>query len=314
MTGTYGQQCGFDRNMMSNADMQSGPRGKLRYNEPMSRHTSWRVGGPADRFYVPQDIEDLKKFLVQLPADEPITWIGLGSNLLVRDGGIRGTVIATKNVISDFELLTSAQIRVGSGIPCVHIARQSVRSELTGAEFMIGIPGTLGGALAMNAGAFGTETWDLVTQVITINRKGVEHTRTRADFSIGYRSVTGPADEWFVSALLQLQPDINNTGDNTISEFLSRRSQTQPVGEPSCGSVFRNPGPGIYAAQLIESCDLKGHSVGQAMISEKHANFIINQGNASAVDIEQLIKHVQQVVHDRYNINLVPEVRTLGEG
>lgn len=312
MSGIYRLQHEFNKNIMTKPSIP-GLKGKLRYDEPMSRHTSWRVGGPADQFYIPHNLEDLKYFLDKLPADEPVTWIGLGSNLLVRDGGIRGTVIATKNVINDLENLPSGQIRAGAGIACAKLARHSVNSGLTGAEFLIGIPGTLGGALAMNAGAFGSETWNIVKQVVTVNRQGEEHTRNKSDFIIAYRSVTKSSGEWFISALLELQPDINQTGKNTLSEFLARRSQTQPIGEASCGSVFRNPGPDMAAAKLIESCGLKGQSIGMACVSMKHANFIINQGNASASDIEKLIEHVQQVVYEKHNINLLPEVRVIGE-
>lgn len=293
--------------------LMQGLHGTLKYDEPMSRHTSWRVGGPADRFFIPADLEDLKNFLQQLPEAEPVTWIGLGSNLLVRDGGIRGTVIATKNVMSKLEHVTPVQIRAGSGIPCAKLARYTVKTGLIGAEFLIGIPGTLGGALAMNAGAYGSETWNIVEQVVTINRKGEVFTRLHTDFAIGYRSVTGPVGEWFISALLELQPDIEQTGNNTLSEFLARRSQTQPMGEPSCGSVFRNPRPDMPAAKLIESCGLKGKSIGMASVSMKHANFIINQGNARGSDIENLIQQVQQVVYERHGISLIPEVRMLGE-
>jgi len=299
--------------MTTQEGVMQGLKGTLKYDEPMSRHTSWRVGGPADRFFIPSNLDDLKTFLKQLPDAEPLTWVGLGSNLLVRDGGIRGTVISTKNVMSEMELVTPVQIRAGSGIPCAKLARYTVKSGLAGAEFLIGIPGTLGGALAMNAGAYGSETWNVVKQVVTINRKGEVFTRATTDFVIGYRSVTGPVGEWFISALVELQADINQTGNNTISEFLARRSQTQPMGEPSCGSVFRNPGPDIPAAKLIEACGLKGKSIGMASVSLKHANFIINQGNARASDMEKLIQHVQQVVYERHSIRLVPEVRMIGE-
>ncbi len=313
MSGIYRLQQEFNKDIMIKPGMASDLKGKLRYDEPMSRHTSWRVGGPADRFYIPLDLEDLKYFLRRLPVDEPVTWVGLGSNLLVRDGGIRGTVIATKNVMNGLENLPSGQIRAGAGIACARLARHSVKSGLTGAEFLIGIPGTLGGALAMNAGAFGSETWNIVQQLVTVNRQGEEQTRNRADFIIAYRSVTKPAEEWFVAAMLELQPDIKQTANNTIREFLARRSQTQPVGEASCGSVFRNPGTEMPAARLIESCGLKGQSIGNASVSMKHANFIINQGNASASDIEKLIQHVQQVVFEKHNVSLVPEVRMIGE-
>ena len=303
----------FNKDIMKESGMTTSFKGKLRYDEPMSKHTYWRVGGPADRFYVPLDLEDLKNFLCQLPKDEPLTWIGLGSNLLVRDGGIRGTVIATKNVMNDLENLPSDQIRAGAGIACAILARHAVKSGLTGAEFLIGIPGTLGGALVMNAGAFGSEAWNIVKQVITVNRQGEERTRNKSDFIIAYRSVTRPMDEWFVSALLELQQDLNQSGKNTLSEFLGRRSKTQPMGEASCGSVFRNPSADMPAARLIDLAGLKACTIGQASVSTKHANFIINQGNASAGDIEALIKHVQEVVYEKNNINLVPEVLVIGE-
>jgi UDP-N-acetylmuramate dehydrogenase len=287
-------------------------KGTFKVNEPMSKHTSWRVGGPAERFYVPSDIEDLQHFLAQIPADEPLTWVGLGSNLLVRDKGIRGTVIATRNVMDDIEQLPDTAIRAGSGMPCAKLARFSVKAGMSGAEFLVGIPGTLGGALAMNAGAFGSETWDVVTSVKTINRSGEVSSRDKSAFQIAYRSVMQAAEEWFVSATLQLKPDRYQTGNNTLRELLARRSDTQPMGEASCGSVFRNPEATVPAAKLIEACGLKGKKIGMASVSVKHANFIINTGNASAADIEKLIAHVQQVVYEKYQIRLIPEVRVIG--
>lgn len=314
MAAIDGQQITYRRyRTMTGAFNPAGLRGKLMLNESLSRHTSWRVGGPADRFYVPADLDDLRNFLRQLPEDEPLTWMGLGSNLLIRDGGIRGTVIATKNVLDDMEWMAPGQLRAGSGIFCARLAKQTVNAGYSGAEFMIGIPGTLGGALAMNAGAFGSETWNLVRQVVTLDRKGNEFIRSRSEFTVAYRSVSGRAGEWFVAADLELQPDTAGTAAGTMREFLSRRSQTQPVGEPSCGSVFRNPGQGVYAARLIEDCGLKGFSIGQAAVSTKHANFIINQGGASAAEIEQLIHYVQQTVQSRYTVSLEPEVRIVGD-
>jgi UDP-N-acetylmuramate dehydrogenase len=286
----------------------------MKYNEPLSRHTSWRVGGPADRFYIPRDVEDLKTFLAGLPADEPLTLIGLGSNLLVRDAGIRGTVVAMKNVMDDLCGDGPDGIRAGAGVSCARLARHAVKAGLTGAEFLIGIPGTFGGALAMNAGAFGSETWDIVTDVETINRSGETRERTRRDYRIGYRSVTGPGGEWFLSGRIGLEADENDTGANTLRELLARRGQTQPIGQASCGSVFRNPAPDQPAAKLIESAGLKGMSFGKARVSTKHANFIINTGGASARDVESLIRLVQEKVHEKYKITLVPEVHFIGDG
>ncbi|MDP6994328.1 MAG: UDP-N-acetylmuramate dehydrogenase, partial [Woeseiaceae bacterium] len=178
-------------------------------------------------------------------------------------------------------------------------------------EFFAGIPGTLGGALAMNAGAHGSETWERVRSVTTIDRRGDLHDRTPDEYEIAYRSVKGPADEWFVGAELQFEPDANPSMD-TLKKMLARRKDTQPLGLPSCGSVFRNP-PDDHAARLIESCGLKGCRIGEAEVSGKHANFIINRGDATALDVENLILHVQQTVSDTTGIELVPEVRVVGQ-
>jgi UDP-N-acetylmuramate dehydrogenase len=285
--------------------------GQLLLDEPMSRHTSWRVGGPADRYYKPADVDDLARFLASLPVDEPIYWVGLGSNLLVRDGGLRGTVIATHRVLAGMERNGATGIRVGAGVPCAKLARQCVRWGLGQAEFFAGIPGTVGGALAMNAGAFGGETWRHVVAVEVIDRRGHYQRRPASDFEVGYRSVRGPASEWFLSADMEFPSD--DTVDRAaIREMLARRKATQPIGELSCGSVFRNP-PDDYAARLIEAAGLKGHRIGGATVSEKHANFIINTGDASATDIEQLIDYVRSVVRRLHGVNLHPEVRVIGE-
>jgi UDP-N-acetylmuramate dehydrogenase len=313
MLTEYGLYGDFIRANMTERTEMSGLKGKLKYDEPMSKHTSWRVGGPADRFYIPRDLQDLKYFLAHLPESEPVTWIGLGSNLLVRDGGIRGTVIAMKNIMDDLESRDNSRLRAGAGVACARLARHAVRSGLTGAEFLVGIPGTLGGALAMNAGAFGGETWDIVDRVRTVNRRGEERTRQKSDYEIGYRKLTGPAGEWFIEAELHLHPDSRQTGAAKLRELLARRGESQPIGQASCGSVFRNPDQDRPAAKLIEACGLKGMSVGNARVSEKHANFIINLGNATAGDIEKLIAQVQQSVYAKYKVTLLPEVQTVGE-
>ncbi|MGB5620956.1 MAG: UDP-N-acetylmuramate dehydrogenase [Gammaproteobacteria bacterium] len=285
--------------------------GELMLDEPMYRHTSWRVGGPADRYYRPADIEDLSCFLAALPADEPVHWVGLGSNLLVRDGGVRGTIIATHRVLDGIERLDDTHVRVEAGVPCAKLARRCARWGLGQAEFFAGIPGTVGGALAMNAGAFGGETWRHVVAVEVIDRQGQRHRRLPSEFSVGYRSVRGPAPEWFLAADLVFEPE--DTADpEAIRKLLARRKATQPIGEPSCGSVFRNP-PDDHAARLIEAAGLKGFSIGGARVSDKHANFIINTGDASAADIEQLIDHVRSVVERVHGVRLQTEVRMLGE-
>lgn len=287
-------------------------RGLLTTGENMARHTSWKVGGPADRFFAPADEDDLAGFLTALPGDEPVTWIGLGSNVLVRDGGIRGTVISTTGMAPRLELLPGSAVRAGCGAACAKVARFSAKSGLTGAEFMVGIPGSVGGALAMNAGAFGSETWTIVESVEMMNRAGARVERAGADFDTGYRRVAIAADEWFLGALFRLSADTGGIAETRIRECLARRAATQPTGRFSCGSVFTNP-PGDYAGRLIEQSGLKGFAIGDAIVSEKHANFIINAGNAGARDIEALIMHVQATVAEMTGISLVPEVRIIGE-
>jgi UDP-N-acetylmuramate dehydrogenase len=284
---------------------------RVKRDVPMSKHTSWHVGGPADFFFVPRDSADLVAFMRQLPDGLPILWLGLGSNLLVRDGGVRGAVIATHGALGDLERVSATRIRAGAGVPCARIARQCVKWGLGPAEFFAGIPGTLGGALAMNAGAFGGETWKHVIEVEVLDRRGVRNTRAPSEYQVGYRSVAGPENEWFLGAQLEFErkPGVNEAA---MRELLDRRRDTQPIGEWSCGSVFTNP-PGDHAARLIECAGLMGYRIGDASVSQKHSNFIINHGAARAADIEALIEHVRRTVQHIYNISLNAEVRIVGE-
>ena len=290
---------------------QTGLRGDVLHAEPMSRHTSWRVGGPAERFFKPADLDDLAAFLTALPEDVPVFWLGLGSNLLVRDGGIKGVVIAGSAVSKALDDLGGHRVRVGSSIPCTRLARQCIRWGYGPSEFFAGIPGSVGGALTMNAGAHGGETWERVESVVTIDRRGQTRTRPAADFEVGYRSVALPAGEWFVEATMAFDPSVDPSMQRQ-KEMLERRKTTQPLGLPSCGSVFRNP-PGDHAARLIEAAGLKGYRLGGAEVSPKHANFIINTGDATAADIEGLIAHVQNTVEAAHGIRLLHEVRIVGE-
>lgn len=286
-------------------------QGEIRYNEAMSRHTSWRVGGPAETFFIPASIEDLASFLADLDADIPLFWLGVGSNLLVRDAGLPGVVISATKMLRHLERVGDYRVRAGAGLPCTQFARQCVRWKLGPSEFFAGIPGTVGGALAMNAGAHGGETWERVVSVQTIDRAGGLHERTPDDYTIGYRSVTGPENEWFLQALFQFDPDVTPSME-AMKSMLDRRRTTQPLGLPSCGSVFRNP-PGDYSARLIEAAGLKGYRIGGAEVSTKHANFIINRADASASDIEELIEYVRKTVLDVHGVNLQHEVRIVGE-
>ena len=287
-------------------------RGSLRQQENMARHTSWRAGGAARVFYQPADIDDLVTFIRSLPAEESLYWIGLGSNLLIRDGGLNGTVIATSGGLNRLVFLDDDQVWVEAGVASPKLARETAKRGLTGLEFLCGIPGTVGGALALNAGALGSETWQRVVSVQTIDRQGRLQQRTPADYEISYRHVEGPAEEWFVAATLQLEAGDSAASLELIKGYLARRSTTQPTQLPNAGSVFRNP-PDDYAARLIEACGLKNTCVGGACVSEKHANFIINTGTATAGDIEALIERVAETVRREHGIELRREVHIVGE-
>ncbi|GMR06237.1 MAG: UDP-N-acetylmuramate dehydrogenase [Gammaproteobacteria bacterium] len=286
--------------------------GLLLTNEPMANHTSWRVGGPADYFYQPTSIDDLAIFLRESDPSLPLTWLGLGSNLLVRDGGLRGIVIHMLNGLNNISLLEQVLVRVEVGVSSARVARFCANSNLTGAEFLAGIPGLFGGALTMNAGAFGYETWQIVDSVEMIDRSGNQIQRSVDDFAVDYRSVHGPGGEWFVAANLRLKPCCSAESKSRVRNLLQKRNESQPVGTANAGSVFKNP-PGDFAARLIEVCGLKGSRIGGACVSGKHANFIVNTGGASAADIEALILHIQTVVSEQEGIKLQPEVHIIGE-
>jgi UDP-N-acetylmuramate dehydrogenase len=281
-------------------------------NEPMSRHTSWRVGGPADIWFSPRDVEDLSSFLRALPTEVPVTWVGLGSNLLVRDGGIRGAVISVHGILNALDRVGDDRVRAEAGVACARLGRQCAKWQLGPADFFAGIPGTVGGALAMNAGAWGAETWPHVADTETIDRAGLSHRRQASEYRYSYRSVTPPvAGEWFLAATFRFEPRPEASKDS-IRKLLEKRHASQPIGAWSCGSVFTNP-PGGHAAELIERAGLKGYRIGGAAVSDKHANFIINDGEATAADLEALVRHVQTTVERVHGVRLVPEVRVVGE-
>lgn len=297
-------------------------RGEMRYNEPMSRHVTWRAGGLADRYYIPADLDDFAHFLQQT-KDESIYVIGLGSNLLVREGGVRGTVVALHARLNALQVIEQHEsgglIYADAGVACAKVARFAANQQLTGAEFLAGIPGTMGGALAMNAGCYGSETWEIVEKVQIIKRNGQQAVRLPYDYEIGYRSVkllntmAGEAyPEWFAGGYLRLKHGDSVQSREKIKQLLAQRIQSQPLNLPNAGSVFRNP-PGDHAARLIETCHLKGASIGGAMISPKHANFIVNTGTATAADIEALILMVQARIKKATGISLIPEVRIIGD-
>lgn len=286
-------------------------KGELKLNEPLAKYTSWRVGGNAQRFYRPTDIEDLANFIRQLPDNEPLLWLGLGSNLLVRDGGFNGTVIVTAGALQNIQI-DANEVIAEVGVYCSKLAKQAAKSGLEGAAFLAGIPGTLGGALAMNAGAHGAETWEFVSEVTTIDMQGNLHQRQATEFDVSYRHVAIPANEYFVAAKLQFAAGDAKTESALIRELLRKRNASQPTNQPCAGSVFRNP-EGDFAGRLIESSGLKGLSVGGASVSSKHANFIVNDGNATAADIENLIYLLQEKIEQMQGVKLIPEVHIIGE-
>jgi UDP-N-acetylmuramate dehydrogenase len=289
-------------------------RGTLRQDADMSRHSSWRAGGRAERAYQPADLADLVLFLRKLPAGEPLHAVGLGSNLLVRDGGLRGTVLLLHAALNEMRIEEDGSLYVQAGISGAKLARFAAQHNLSGAEFFAGIPGTVGGMLAMNGGCYGSETWQFVQRVQAITRSGELRERTPGDYDIGYRHVAlrGGGEELFVGAWLRLPEGDGETARMEIKALLAKRVATQPLNLPNAGSVFRNP-PGDHAARLIEQCGLKGRRIGGAQVSEKHANFIVNTGGATAADIENLINEVRSTVAAKTGIELHPEVRIIGE-
>lgn len=291
-------------------------RGQIRENEPMSGHVSWRAGGVAARAYFPADLADLCLFLKRLRTDEPLLMVGLGSNLLVRDGGYMGTVIFTHGVLNQLrrEPETSL-VYAEAGVASPKVARFAAGLDLVGAEFLAGVPGTFGGALAMNAGCHGGETWQIVERVLTVNRVGELTERSPDEYALGYRHVglKTHCDEWFAAAWLRLEAGSGEEAKARMKDMLDKRAATQPLSLPNAGSVFRNP-PGDHAARLIQEAGLKGLALGGAQVSEKHANFIVNpEGKASAADIEALIERVQAEVLAKFGVQLVREVRIVGD-
>jgi UDP-N-acetylmuramate dehydrogenase len=286
-------------------------RGELKCDHPLAQYTSWGIGGNAEQFYWPADLADLQNFIKQLPGDQALTWLGLGSNVLIRDSGIKGTVILTLNRLKQIEVLPENTIRAEAGVTCAKLSKLCVQYGFEDGAFFAGIPGTVGGALVMNAGAFGGETWPHVIAVETIDHHGHIHLRDPKEFEYAYRSVKGLGDQYFVAGHFRFANGNSVRAQTNLKLLLQKRNESQPIGVRSCGSVFKNP-PGNFAARLIEAAGLKGTVIGDAEVSQKHANFIINRGNATAHDIEQLIALIQEKVKFMHGVDLIPECRVLG--
>jgi UDP-N-acetylmuramate dehydrogenase len=285
---------------------------KLLKNEPLARYTSWRVGGRASRVFIPASSDDLISFIKTIDHTEPLIFMGLGSNLLVRDGGVRGTIVVMHQGLEDL-YMDGDLVYADAGVTSAKLARFCASNSKTGAEFMAGIPGTVGGALSMNAGCYGGVTWNIVTKVRTVDRSGNIHLRPASAFIASYRHVEMfLPDEWFLGAWFKLESGDSEESAKKIKELLASRLASQPLNLPSAGSTFRNP-PGDFAARLIEASGLKGYQIGGAQVSTKHANFIVNVGDCTALDIELLIRHMKQEVFEKQGVALQQEVRVIGE-
>lgn len=291
--------------------LQTRLKGRWQEKLPLSQYTSWRVGGHADFIYFPANVDDLSLLLQHIPKTLPITWLGLGSNTLVRDGGIRGLVIITQGCLKSLEQTHDNEVKADVGVAAAQLARYSARLGLTGLEFLAGVPGTVGGALRMNAGCFGSETWQFVDRVDMLSRDGQITQFTANQFSIHYRHVDYNFPGWFISGYFKLQSGDKELSLQKIKTLLDKRASTQPTNVPTCGSVFRNP-PGDFAGRLIEQTGLKGFRIGKVHISEKHGNFFVNEGGATAKDIEALITYVINSVEAKFSIRLHPEVHIIG--
>lgn len=278
---------------------------------PLARWTTWYIGGPADYFFKPTTLASLQAFVQRTP-ELPKTLLGLGSNVLIRDGGIPGVVISLRPGLLACQRIDPHLIYVEGGVACAKVAKFCAKEKLLGASFLAGIPGTIGGALAMNAGAFGGETWSLVDRVVVLTESGALCEYPASAFQVSYRHIEGPTGLAFVGAYLRCQTGATAEAEAQIRTLLLHRKQTQPIGTLNAGSVFKNP-VGDYAARLIESCALKGLQSGGARVCSKHANFILNEGHATAADVEQLIQWVQEAVFLKFGVQLIPEVKILGK-
>ncbi len=287
-------------------------KGAVLAQEPLARHTTWRIGGPAEVMVIPQNRQDVQSALrLAARRGKKVTVIGNGSNLLVAESGVEGLVLKLVGGLTEWRL-EGQRLRAESGCLLPGLSRASVAAGLTGLEFAAGIPASLGGALVMNAGAHGGELGSLVREVLACNLSGEQITLARQDCDFGYRkSVFQQGGLIVLEAVLELEQGERENGLQLIQSNLAKRAESQPLEYPSAGSVFRNP-PEAPAARLIDAAGAKGLRIGGAMVSDKHANFIVNAGGATASDVLELIDTVKQMVVEKFNIELHPEIRTLG--
>ncbi len=297
------------RSLMSHLE---GIEGELIHNEPMYRHTNWRVGGKAEMFYVPSDKASLVQLMCQLPGNIPVFWFGQGSNLLVRDAGIKGMVVCTFKGMNVIERISVDQLYVQAGVPSAKVAKYCARHGMEGAEFLAAIPGSFGGAVAMNAGAYDEVTWSLVEQLECLDREGNIHWFDKTQISHAYRQVELPENHWIVGAQIKVRSIRGLKIRRRLREVLKTRRSTPVVTVRKAGSVFKNP-ENDDAARLLDAAKMRGKKIGGAQFSNKYPNFIINCGNATAADIEALIEFAQQTVYEQTGLRLEPEVRIIGK-
>lgn len=307
--------------MGDNMDLEKGlldlraniPEEQILLNESMKKHTSFRIGGPADIMVVPHDTEQVKTAIEIFKAHNiPYFIMGRGSNLLVRDKGIRGGVIKLADGFSKAKV-TDRQIQAQAGILLSSLSNLALRAELTGLEFASGIPGTLGGAVAMNAGAYGGEIKDVIEKVIVLDENQKVLSFTNSEMNFGYRkSIVQNTKMIVLEVYMTLEKGNYQESKEKIKELTKRRREKQPLNYPSAGSTFKRP-VGYYAGKLIQDSGLKGMRVGNAQISELHSGFIINMGDATAEDVIKLIEKVKTRVYDRFGVNLEPELKIIGE-
>ncbi len=286
-------------------------RGKLLRDEPLGPFTWFRVGGPAELLFLPADHEDLAAFLKALPADTPVTVLGVGSNVIIRDGGVRGAVIRLAGRAFAGVEIVGDRIVAGSAALDAAVARAAAKAGLAGLEFYAGIPGTIGGALTMNAGCYGAETKDILISAWGYDRTGARRELTLDDFGYTYRHSEAPADIIWVQATYQGRPDDPAAVQARIDEITARRETTQPIREKTGGSTFKNP-PGHSSWKLVDEAGWRGKPFGGAMFSDLHSNFMINTGTATAADLENLGDAVRADVKAKTGIDLHWEIRRIG--
>jgi UDP-N-acetylmuramate dehydrogenase len=286
-------------------------RGRLLANEPLAPLTWFRVGGPAQVLIVPEDEGDLAYALAQLPPELPVTVVGLGSNLIVRDGGVAGVVIRLGRGFNDITIEPQARVRAGAAAPDVRVAKAAQEAGIAGLAFLRGIPGAVGGALRMNGGAYGGETKDVLIEARGVDRAGRVKVFANADMRYSYRHCGAPEDVIFTQALFQGRSGEPGEIAAEMAKITESREATQPVKSRTGGSTFKNP-PGRKAWQLIDAAGCRGLVVGDAQVSEMHCNFLINRGHASAGDIERLGEEVRRRVRETSGVELEWEIKRIG--